>query len=692
MTEKVPNDSVQDEQFGEGPKNPETTEGKLKETPAEEVTDAEEPVSVDQPEEKEEVASVETSEDKSDESASVETTEDKSDESASVETTADKSEESASAENTTDKSDESDPDFELPPVDYSSYSRKELVETLELLLNNRPTTEIKDNIDRIRITFYRKFKEENEQLRKAFVNEGGKIEDFEPAADEDEERLKTLLERYREKRNDQNRVQEAEKHENLARKNAIIENIKDLVNREESINKTFQEFRSLQSEWHNVGMVPQGALKDMWENYHLAVEIFYDYIKINKELRDLDIRKNMELKIGLCEKAEALLLEANPVNAFRELQELHNRWREVGPVPRESKEELWERFKEATSAINKRHHEYFETQKDEQRKNLDAKMAICEKVEEINKLELSSFKDFDNRSNEIVELQKVWRTIGFAPKKQNKKIYQRFRDACDQFFEKKRLFYAENKGIQVNNLELKTELCVKAEALQESTDWKGTTDALIKLQKEWKEVGPVPRKQSEKVWKRFRKACDTFFNNKSKHFSSVDSSYEANLEKKLKLVDELEVMQAVAGTQDIKEQFERLKGIQREWAETGFVPIAKKDELTAAYRKALNAIFEKLKLSDEEKNLLRYRNKVENMKGSNKPARKGRGDRDKFITRIKQLESDIVLWENNIGFFAKSKKADAMIKEVEERIENAKNTIKSLEEKINIIDNSGIDD
>ncbi len=580
-------------------------------------------------------------------------------------------------------------EIELPPVDYSGFSKNELVETLALLIDNRPASEIRNDVERIKALFYKKLKSETEERKTKFLEEGGKIEDYKVWVDPLDYRVKELLEEYKEKKNDFSRVQEAEKYENLKRKYDIIDKIKDLVNREESINKTFHDFRTLQNEWHSIGVVPQASLKDLWENYHHSVEVFYDYIKINKELRDLDLRKNLELKVQLCEKAEELLLEPNPVNAFRLLQDFHNNWREIGPVPQESKNEIWERFKEATSQINKRHHEYFEKQKDDQRKNLEAKLALCEEVEAINLLEIKNFRDFDDRADKIVSLQKMWRTIGFAPKKQNNKVYQRFREACDAFFEKKRTFYADNKEIQLNNLQLKTELCIQAESLQESTDWKATSDALIRLQREWKEIGPVPRKQSEKTWKRFRKACDRFFNRKAEFFANLDTSYEDNLKSKTALIEELEKFDP--GT-DVHSAFERLKEIQRKWTEIGFVPFNKKEEITNRYRNALNKEFDKLKIADEDKSILKYRTKLDSMKTNPKASRKVRNERDKFFTKIKQLESDIVLWENNIGFFAKSANADTMIKEVREKIDSAKKMIKTLEEKVRMIDQSGLDE
>jgi hypothetical protein len=662
MTERNPDDSVREEQFGANENASETKE-KIQAEPAHEPDASGETNSTEE-------VSKEVKEKPRKRSVKAH--------SATSEPEVSKNEESASVE-----------DIVLPPVDYSGYSKNDLVETLALIIENRPPAEIRNDVDRIKILFYKKLKLEGEERKAKFLEGGGKIEDYRIWVDPIEARVKHLLEKYREKKTDFNKIQEAEKFENLKKKYDIIDKIKELVNREESINKTFHEFRSLQNDWHTIGVVPQSALKDLWENYHHHVEIFYDYIKINKELRDLDLKKNLEAKVLLCEKAEELLLEPNPVNAFRFLQDFHNQWREIGPVPQELKNEIWERFKEATSQINKRHHEYFEKQKEDQRKNLEAKIALCEEVEAINLLEIKNFRDFDEKADKVVALQKMWRTIGFAPKKQNNKVYQRFRDACDGFFEKKRGFYADNKEIQQNNLQLKIELCIQAEALQDSTDWKATSDALIKLQREWKEIGPVPRKQSEKCWKRFRKACDHFFNKKSEFLAELDTSYEDNLKAKIAVIEELEAFEPGA---DVQAAFDRLKELQRKWTEIGFVPFSKKEEITNRYRNALNKEFDKFKIGDEDKSILKYKTKLDNLKANPKASRKIRNEREKFVTKIKQLENDIVLWENNIGFFTKSTNADNMIREVEEKIENAKKTIKTLEEKVKMIDQSGLDE
>lgn len=721
MTTKNPGDSVQDEQFDGTEKAAESTqeindadaaavqpadaipaaedEIRKEEQPADNVqaTEEEEPVDEVQAAEEErpadEVQAVEEEQaaDEVQPADNEQAAEDAVAEGAAVEETA--AVEEAEDEDETAGHMEEEPvnydEIELPQVDYSGFSRKELVETLALIVENRPPAEIIDDVARIKEFFYKKTKAEFNEKRLNFAKEGGNIEDYKSEPDELENRIKVILETYRSRRSDFNRVQESEKQDNLRKKLEIIEQIKDLVNREEAINKTFQEFRNLQNSWHATGIVPQTAVKDLWENYHHSVEMFYDYIKINRELRDLDLRKNLEAKIVLCEKAEELLMEPSAVTAFKLLQDYHNQWREIGPVPHENKNDVWERFREATTKVNKRHHEFFEKQKDDQKKNFDAKTALCEKVEEIAAGEILTFADFKEKSDAILECQKLWKTIGFAPKKHNNKIYQRFRTACDTFFEKKRTFFSDSKEIQVKNLQLKTELCLKAEALQESTDWKDTSEMLIRLQKEWKETGPVPKKYSEKIWKRFRKACDTFFTRKSEYFAGRDTSYEDNLKSKLALIEELE---AFDPGEDMKAGFEKLKDIQKRWTEIGYVPFNRKEEIARRYKEALNRKFDKLKLDDEDKNILRYRSKVDSAKSNPRAANKVRSEREKFYSKIKQLESDIVLWENNIGFFAKSAKADTMIKEVEEKIAEAKRNIKMLEEKVKLIDNSMYED
>jgi len=568
-------------------------------------------------------------------------------------------------------------------VDYSTYSEEELINELKNLVEAEDLIAIANKVESIKINFYKKLKTKQSEQKANFIENGGFEEEFKPEVDSFEQELKALFQQYKQKRAELNKDIEADKEANLKKKLEIIEEIKTLVNRKESINKTFLEFKELQQKWREIGVVPQANMKDLWENYHHHVENFYDYIKINKELRDLDLKKNLEEKINLCEKAEALILEPSVLKSFNNLQKYHDLWREIGPVPRDKKEELWERFKAATTQINKKHQDFFENRKSSQKKNLDAKTALCEKVEEILASNIDSHKDWEEKSKELVELQKYWRTIGFAPKKENTTVYERFRKACDSFFDQKREFYTKNKEEQTNNLQLKIDLCVQAEALKESTDWKKTTEEFINIQKKWKEIGPVPRKQSDIIWKRFRAACDAFFKQKSEFFSSKDSEQAENLKQKNELIDA--VVNFVSEGNDEKD-FEHLRDFQRKWTEIGHVPIQEKDSIQKRFRDAINVQFDKLRVADKDRTLVKFKNKMTDWKTSSKGQNKMYAERDKYVTKLKHIESDLITLKNNIGFFSNSKNAEALIKDVERKIAMNEEQIVYLKEKIRVID------
>lgn len=568
-------------------------------------------------------------------------------------------------------------------VDYSKCSQIELVNALRDVLEESEVHDIKHEVETIRSVFYKNLNENIESVKKAFIEGGGAEEDFVVEIDPYENDIKDLLRKYRQIRIEINKRMEVEKEDNLKRKYDVIERIKGLINSEESINKTFNDFRDLQREWRETGLVPQSKMKNLWDTYHFHVENFYDYIKINRELRDLDLRKNLEIKIKLCENVEELLVEPSIIKAFNTLQKYHERWREVGPVPREQKDDIWERFKAATSKINKKHQELFETRKVEQKKNLEAKTALCEQVEEVSSSEVANFEEWDVKSKELVELQKVWRTIGFAPKKDNNKIYERFRNACDKFFDSKREFYAKNKELQQNNLQLKIDLCVQAESLKESAEWRKTTQDYINIQRKWKEIGPIPRKHSDSVWKRFRAACDSFFDKKSEHFSGMDNEQMDNLKKKEDLIEQVTNFESV---DDVNENLNLLKGFQRQWTEVGHVPYKKKDEIQVRFREAINNVFDELKIDDEKRNLLKFRSKMNSYSESNRGQNKMRMERDKYMNKLKQLESDHILLENNIGFFAKSKNAEGLIADIKNKIELSKQKIELLKDKVRVID------
>ena len=567
--------------------------------------------------------------------------------------------------------------------DFSTYSEIELVNALSEVLERNNEYDIKDDVEAIKAAFYRKVKEDVEEQKKKFIDDGGFEEEFQEQENPYEQDIRELLKKYRQIRHEFNKRLEHDKEQNLQLKYEIIEEIKGLLHKEESINKTFQEFRELQHRWREIGPVPQTKMKDLWDTYHFHVESFYDYIKINQELRDLDLKKNLEVKIKLCEQAEELLLESNTVKAFNHLQKLHDRWREAGPVPRENKDDIWDRFKAATAKINKKHQDYFENRKSEQKKNYEAKKALCEQVEEINEMEIDNHKEWGEKSKEVVNLQKVWRTIGFAPRKDNNKIYTRFREACDKFFDAKREFYSKNKELQQTNLQMKLDLCTQAEALKESTDWRKATQDLINIQKQWKEIGPVPRKNSDILWKRFRHACDYFFDKKSEHFSSIDTEQVDNLKLKEQLIQEVETFKS---TGDVNKNFELLKDFQRRWTEIGHVPMKKKDEVQRRFRSAINKLFDDLNMDESNRNMLKFRTKMVSFSESSRGQNKMRLERDKYMTKLKQLEGDLVLLDNNIGFFAKSKNAEALIEDVRQKIEQTKEKIEFLKNKIRVID------
>ena len=577
-------------------------------------------------------------------------------------------------------------EVELPEkkaIDYSKLSQIELVNTLRDLLEDSDKRNIKSDIEAIKSNFYKLANIRAQENKEEYLKSGGLEEDYVAEKDPYEQDIKGLLNQFRQQRIELNKKLEQDKEENLKEKYEIIEQIKNLINNEESINKTFHDFRELQNRWREIGPIPQAKMKNLWDTYHFHVENFYDYIKINKELRDLDLRKNLELKIVLCEKAEQLLTETSIIRAFNTLQKYHEEWREIGPVPREKKEEIWERFKAATSLINKKHQEFFENRKTEQKANLESKTALCEQAEEIANSEINGHKDWDEKSRALIKLQKVWRTIGFAPKRDNNRIYERFRNACDKFFESKREFYASNKELQQNNYQLKIDLCVQAEALKDSEDWKKTTQEFINIQKKWKEIGPVPRKHSDLIWKRFRAACDYFFEKKSMHFSSVDGNQLENLAAKEKLVQEVIDFKPSG---DMNADLEDLKGFQRRWTEIGHVPIKKKDALQSQFREVINKHFDDLNLDDSKRNMLKFRNRVSNFSESYKGQNKMRYEREKYMTKLKQMEGDLVLLENNIGFFSNSKNAESLIADVNKKIEQTKEKIEFLKNKIRILD------
>lgn len=560
----------------------------------------------------------------------------------------------------------------------SDKTKGELLEMLAQIIAERPVQDIRREVEAIKIAFYKRHRAEVDALRKAFAAEHGEDAEFAMEPDADESRFKDLLRTYRTKRDEFAAVAEKAKEENYKIKLEIIEELKNLVKNEETLNNTFAKFRELQARWKETGPVPQQYVKDLWETYNLHVENFYDFVKINKELRDLDWKKNLELKTALCEQAERLAEEPSVVEAFRKLQKLHDDWREIGPVASEYKEALWERFKEASSKINRSHQEFFENLKAEQLNNLERKTALCEQVEALAADSLSSHKTWNRASEKLLEIQKEWKTIGFAPKKDNTKVYERFRAACDAFFARKREFYSEVKDDMEKNLRLKEEICEAAEKLQESEEWKAATDELLALQARWKEIGAVSRRHSDAIWKRFRAACDKFFERKSAHFASVENEYAENLRKKSELIEQMLVADIKEGGHDMIKEF------QRRWSEIGYVPIKHKDELQKRYKEAVDKLFGALRGSDREQSMSRFKEKVSSLRSAGD--KRLRTERDKLYNRVRQLEQEIALLENNIGFFSKSKGAEALIADVQEKIARAKRDMADAIAKVKMID------
>jgi hypothetical protein len=579
---------------------------------------------------------------------------------------------------------------------YIHLEREELLDIFGKLLETQTIDVLRREAEAIKAAFYKfakpvqRKKQEEEEAGEAaeapepIADEQPQDGDGDPVLDKLEQQFKVLYSEYRRRRTEYTQQLEAQKEQNLVVKQGIIDELKALLEKQEDINHTFPTFRELQQRWRETGPVSLTHATGLWNTYQHYVELFYDYVKINNELRDLDFKKNLEAKTLLCEKAEKLILESNIITAFNKLQKYHEEWRELGPVAREYREHMWERFKIATSAINKKHQEYFDLQKEEQRKNLELKQQLCEKAEEIAQAETKDTKAWNDYAKAMEELQKMWKTIGFATKKENTRIFERFRAACDTFYTAKRDFYKQVKNEMQENLQKKTELCEQVESLIGTTDWKKTTDKLISLQKQWKEIGAVPRKQSDAIWKRFRTACDAFFSQKNEHFSTVDNEYAENLRQKQAIIAEIE---AFTPSENPEENLAALQDFQRRWTGIGFVPIKEKERIQDSYRAAIDQQFKNLNITDNEKKIMRFKSRINDIKGAgDKAGRVIRSEREKLVYKLRQLESDIALWENNIGFFAKSKNADALIADVNSKIEKAKEELRLIAEKIKLIE------
>jgi len=564
-------------------------------------------------------------------------------------------------------------------------SREQIVERLGIIVDLPVKEQVKAEIDALKQSFYKQKRAEIEVVKKAFIENGGEEAEFVAPEDSLEESFKEKLQASREKRASLAAEGEKVKEENLKAKQAIIEELKSLIESQDDFYKVYNEFRRLQQQWKDIKQVPQASVNELWKSYQHYSEKFYDLLKINNEMRDYDFKKNLELKIALCEASERLDEESDVVSAFYQLQNLHQEWREIGPVAKEQREEIWSRFKKASTVVNKKHQDHFEGLRALEQRNLDEKTAICEEMEATDYTKLAAFKDWDEQNKKVLELQEKWKTVGFAPKKSNVKIFERFRASCDVFFQKKSDFYKGIKEGMESNYEKKKSLCEKAEALKDSQDWKETTDKMIALQKEWKTIGPVSRKHSDAIWKRFIAACDFFFEQKSTHFSSQKTEEVENLKLKKDLIKKLK---EIDENIDSKEAVSIVRGIISEWNGVGHVPFREKDKIYKEYREAVDKQFDRLKVDESERRLQSFKSNVNDIVGSGEKS-KGKlfGEREKLMRTYDRLKNDIQTYENNIGFLSiSSKGGGGLVKDMNHKIESLKEELSLIIKKIELID------
>ncbi|MDR2027627.1 MAG: DUF349 domain-containing protein [Prevotellaceae bacterium] len=590
---------------------------------------------------------------------------------------------------------------------YSFLSRQNLLNELKTLVDNFPVERIRKDVEAIKEAFYK------DRGDFSGSNDEGEGEDDglndEHIADPVEEEFEKYLDEYKNKRYEYVRIVESQREENYKQKLAIIEELRELIKEEEDLNLTFQKFHDLQNRWREVAQVPQNHIKDLWDTWHYNVEKFYDYVKINKELRDLDLKRNLEAKNELVRKAEALLESPSIVEAFTQLQQYHDAWREIGPVPREQRDEIWERFKEASYKLNRKHQAYFEQLKRERQQNLQMKIDLCERLEKLNQKELKTLKEWQKASDELTNILDEWRAIGFVPKKENNEIYARLKKSRDEFFNKRRSYYKAQKHEATNSFRLKKELCEKARLLKDSENWKETTDLLIEMQKQWQQIGRAPRKYENSLWSEFRESCDAFFNRKAEHFAKKSSSgdnYGANLRAKEALIAELENF---VPTGNNAKTVEMLKQFRQRWNEIGFVPIKEKEKIHSRFFTLMDEKFKQLKDSEPQRKgswakdkkdkaeqtdrrdqTDRYKDRKEKTDkpdiSAGRPENLVQSKREKLFNRIMQLESEVTLLENNIGFFASSKNADKMVAGFRKQISRTREVIRKMEEQIKVID------
>lgn len=573
---------------------------------------------------------------------------------------------------------------EKPTENASKLSSKE-----EVLLRLKEVAQDAENankqeLDGLKQTFYKIHNAEIEAAKKTFVENGGAEEEFIAQPSGVEEEFKSLMAAIKEKRSALAAEIEKQKEENLQVKLSIIEELKELVESPDDANKSYNEFKKLQQQWNEVKLVPQAKVNELWKNYQLYVEKFYDILKLNNEFREYDFKKNLEIKTHLCEAAEKLADEQDVVSAFHQLQKLHQEFRDTGPVAKELRDEIWNRFKAASTAVNRRHQQHFEALKETEQHNLDQKTVICEIVEAIEFDQLKTFAAWETKTQEVIALQNKWKTIGFAPQKMNVKIFERFRKACDEFFKKKGEFFKLLKEGMNANLEKKKALCEKAESLKDSTEWKETAEILTKLQKEWKTIGPISKKYSDAVWKRFITACDYFFEQKGKATSSQRSVEQENLEKKKAIIARLT---AIDETTDADEASKEVRELMKEWNGIGHVPFKEKDRLYKQYHGLIDQLFDRFNISASNKKLSNFKSSIGNIQsgGSQSLYR----EREKLVRTYENMKNELQTYENNLGFLTtSSKKGNSLLTEINRKVEKLKSDLELVLQKIKVIDES----
>ena len=564
-------------------------------------------------------------------------------------------------------------------TNYAAMDKKQLVEVLQNLAQ-QPVNEVKEDVVRVRVAFAAIRKEELAKEKEAFIAKGNEEAAFAPAADELEEQFKSLYAEIKEKRAAYNAAQDALKAENLAKKREIISKINEIAEDADNVNRQYSTVQQLQQDFKAIGEVPSENDTEVWKSYQVAVERFYDLLKMNKELRDYDFKKNLEQKQALCAEAEALDEEADIVDAFKKLQQLHTSWREIGPVSKEIREELWTRFKNASAVSNKKYQSFFEERKANEKKNAEGKEALCVKIEAISTDNLKTYAAWDEATKAIIGLQEEWKKLGFASRKVNTELFARFRKSCDEFFAKKAEFFKRMKDELAANLAKKIELCEKAEALKDSTEWKKTTDALIALQKEWKTVGPVVKKHSDAVWKRFIAACDAFFEEKKKQNVNVHSVEHENLKQKKDIIAQINSILENKETEDAPN---KVRELMKKWQEVGHVPYKEKDKVYAEYKAAIDKAFEQLDMKAKKARMANFANSINQMSDTGKVYH----ERERLVRAYEMKSQELKTYENNLGFFnAQSKSGNSLVKEMERKIANIKEEIAMLEQKIKLID------